>query len=519
LTTPGINFVIYYAAQYFIVQRNLALKTTMKINFIITVLLLLVKFSESQNTFLIHYPSDADDSFYSAAEIDGAGFILCGSKIVSTQTLTLNATISKIDMQGNIIGETGLSNSDIYSNFSFIRKSRNNISHYFVAGFQILTDSTNYSGIWEYDTNLTLVNCIGGTFGDTLLNKSLKYINIGDTTFYILCNANYPDQGPPDISILKLNQSEGIVSCFLPSQKSIRFSSGIIYDSVAGNIKVAYVGQDAKIGLPVKVMSLDLNLNATATYEPNVFFNNLNYGFSLLNDSSIIMTGYLYDFYNDKRLNAYKFDNNMNRLDSLNLFIDADTITYPGWDESVLSLDTATWVVGIYNLDPSTVWQPTPTWIQLSRINSDFELTDQFYYGGDGVYFPFDIISTSDGGIMVVGNYFNPNAVPLALQRDPFVLKVNSEGLIVNVNKPEKPTAQEAIVLPNPGSEYLQVKLAIQHKNAHFQLFDINGRLVLEENLQGDMHRVSTSSLNSGTYIYRITASNRVIGSGKWVKE
>ncbi|MBL7906220.1 MAG: T9SS type A sorting domain-containing protein, partial [Bacteroidales bacterium] len=57
------------------------------------------------------------------------------------------------------------------------------------------------------------------------------------------------------------------------------------------------------------------------------------------------------------------------------------------------------------------------------------------------------------------------------------------------------------------------------HKTARFQLFDTGGRQVLETDLSGDMQRVKTEQLPSGVYIYRITGSNRVIGSGKWLKE
>jgi hypothetical protein len=164
-------------------------------------------------------------------------------------------------------------------------------------------------------------------------------------------------------------------------------------------------------------------------------------------------------------------------------------------------------------------WPYDPSWVQLNRINNAFELTEQRFFGGDAHYIPYDIIKTSDGGIMVVGNRYDRFASPVPFQKDPFVLKLNSEGLIVNVDNPEQPIAQEALVFPNPGKEFLQVKLAVQHKSAQFQLFDMGGRLVLETDLSGDMQRVETAQLGSRAYIYRITASNRVIGSGKWVKE
>jgi hypothetical protein len=51
------------------------------------------------------------------------------------------------------------------------------------------------------------------------------------------------------------------------------------------------------------------------------------------------------------------------------------------------------------------------------------------------------------------------------------------------------------------------------------QLFDIGGRLLLTEQINTDMQQVNTSALPAGIYPYRITAGNRIIGWGKWVKE
>ncbi|MCD6659934.1 MAG: T9SS type A sorting domain-containing protein, partial [Lentimicrobium sp.] len=61
--------------------------------------------------------------------------------------------------------------------------------------------------------------------------------------------------------------------------------------------------------------------------------------------------------------------------------------------------------------------------------------------------------------------------------------------------------------------------LAIQHHAAVLQLFDIGGRLLLTEQINTDMQQVNTSALPAGVYPYRITAGNRIIGWGKWVKE
>ncbi len=487
---------------------------------IIAVLLLMSNISKSQTTFLKHYPSPEYDSFFSVAETENSGYIICGSKQIDGANSIFNSWVAKMDLQGVLINDTLLSSNDVASTFSFIRKSKFDNSKFYISGHLDPSDTMNFTGIWEYNQDLSLIQVFGTEFNDTLLNAPVGYINLGDSAFFLFSGTRHSTSSSPDISLLKISPTDNSYTLFEPDEYRLRWPSGILFDSLQENIQIAYIGADIKSGSPVKVLSFDLSLNNTATYEPNLNFTNLNYGFNFINDSSLILTGYRDGFSLDNNcMLAYKFDNNMNVLDSLQVYSNADTITYPGWGQSVLSMDTCIWVVAIHNLDPNTLWQSTPTWIQLSRINSDFELTDQFYYGGDGSYNPFDIIQTSDGGIMVTGNYFNPKAIPLVFQRDPFVLKVNSEGLIVNVDNPEKPIAQEAIVLPNPGNEFLQVKLAVQHKSADFQLFDINGRLILEEHLQADMQRIATGTLKRGTYIYRITASNRVIGSGKWVKE
>lgn len=492
----------------------------MKIQTTIAMMLLLPEFTMAQNTFFRHFPSTEYDSFYSAVQTEDSGYILCGSKQIGGTSSVFNSWVVKLDDNGNLVHDTLLSSTDVSSGYSYIRKSENDNSRFFISGYLDRADSMNFTGIWEYNQDISLLRVFGTEFKDTLLNTPVGYINLGDTTFYLYSGTRRPNFSSTDISLLKLNSNDNSYTLFEPAEHRLRWPSGVLFDSIAQGIKITYMGAEVKNGLPVNILSLDLSLSNILAYQPNVSFTNLNYGFNLLNDNSIILTGFRDDFITGlKYLLAYKFDNDLVVLDSLTLFVSADTITYPGWGQSVLSLDSSLVVVGIYNLDPSTFWQPTPTWIQVSRINADFELTDQYYYGGDGLYFPYDIISTSDGGMLIVGNYYNPNAIPLVLQRDPFVLKLNSEGLIVNVNNPEQPIAQEAIVLPNPGKEYLHVKLAIQHKTARFQLYNTGGSLVLETDLSGDMQRVNTEHLASGVYIYRISGLNRVIGSGKWVKE
>ena len=476
----------------------------------------------SQNTYFRIYNSLEDNKMYSVAETSNQDFILCGSIETFQGSNFSNAQLLKIDAQGNIINERILASEHNQSSFSTLRKSISSDYIFYLTGKKdsVSGNSLNHLiKLWKLDENLNFVCDYSLNFGDSLSNIPQSFVNVNDSVVYFLSALFHPPLTRVDFSLIKFNLLTNSVKSYIPVWNTIRNPGNIIYDSLNNRLKVLIAGPSVKDRGLLRLFLFDMDLNYLSEFEPDFPFTSINCRTISYNSNSYVISGNISPLNEEEGLYSLLYSNDNELIDSVLIFSKADTITYAGFGNSMMVSDTTLWSVGVYNHDPSTFWQPTPTWIQVSRINSGFELTDQFYYGGDGVYWPYDIISTSDGGIMVVGNYFDPKAVPLVLQRDPFVLKVNSEGLIVNVDNPEKPIAQEAIVLPNPGSEYLQVKLAIQHKTAHFQLFDINGRLVLEENLQGDMQRVTTSTLNHGTFIYRITASNRVIGSGKWVKK
>ena len=459
---------------------------------------------------------------YSVAETAEHDFILCGFRETIPGSSFTNAQLLKINGIGDIIQQRDLESEMYLSTFATVRKTISSADDFFLMGRKDSVEQNVVSHLfklWRMDSNLNFTDEYSLNFSDSLIVIPQQYINLNDSLIYFLSGIIRPPSTRIDFSVTKLNLSDGTYRMFSSSWYTSRVASNIIFDTIGQQLKVLIAGAATKSNGIIRILTFDMDLNYISDFEPDFVFGGLTCRMANYSDDSYIL------LVNDSRVSGetclsnirYSYENVFqNKTD---VYCSADTLTYPGSGNSMLKTDSIIWSIGIYNIDPSTFWQPTPTWIQVSRINADFELTDQYYYGGDGLYFPYDIISTSDGGMLIAGNYYNPNAIPLVQQRDPFVLKLNSEGLIVNVDNPEQPISQEAIVLPNPGKEYLQVKLAIQHKTARFQLFDTGGRQVLETDLSGDMQRVKTEQLPSGVYIYRITGSNLVIGSGKWVKE
>lgn len=489
-------------------------------NLIIITLVFFSLSAKSQINFFRYYPDPLNEYIYSVAETADHHFLLCGSTM--TNSFFNNGSILKINDSGDIVQKKNLNSATIQSFFSSVKRTSLDSTGYILVGKEdSISNGQSYNSvkIWKLDDSLNFTDEFTYRFGNTVINTPQAYVNINDSLLFIVSSKSEIPQNNHDFSLLKYNLYDGSWLYYQPENNALRNPTGLLWNNTFSRLSFPVFGNSLKESGPSCIFTFDQDLNFVSQFEPDYTFIS-NIGMSAVGDSAYVISGTLPEgLYTDSYVTIkYRFDNI--QLDSVHLYTDMDTLVYPGFGVVNLVLDSCIWVVGMYNTRPEQgYWQNDPSWIQLNKINSRFELCEQLFYGGDAYYFPYNVISTDDGGLMVVGTRYDALAVPHLYQHDPFVLKVNSEGLIVEVNNPEKPITQEAIVMPNPGRDYLQVRLAIQHKTAAFQLFDINGRLMLEESIQGDMQRIETGKLVPGIYIYRITAANRVIGSGKWVKE
>ncbi len=161
---------------------------------------------------------------------------------------------------------------------------------------------------------------------------------------------------------------------------------------------------------------------------------------------------------------------------------------------------------------------PTPSWYFIIQTDSNLNVRWERFYGGDAHYIMWKIIASNDGGCIIAGTRYDYQNVTEE-ELDIHILKLNSEGLLVGT--PEGPTIEmhEALVFPNPGTNYLKVRIAAQHKQSMFELYDINGRQVLTQQIFGKWGEVNTVFLTSGTYIYKIYNTEGLHESGKWIKQ
>jgi hypothetical protein len=200
---------------------------------------------------------------------------------------------------------------------------------------------------------------------------------------------------------------------------------------------------------------------------------------------------------------------------------EADTLDFPAFTNGIdFQNKDSIFIGGTHNmpyaLDPGQ--QPVPTWFVILQTDSLLNVRWERFYGGNANYLMMKLIATRDGGCLVAGTRYDYMNDPVP-QTDIIVLKLNSEGLLVGDHELPETRMHEAIVYPNPGTHVLQIRLAVQHPTALLELFDANGRLMLNQQLHQKESRIAVDHLPKGTYIYRLSADTGLLESGKWMKQ
>ena len=73
-----------------------------------------------------------------------------------------------------------------------------------------------------------------------------------------------------------------------------------------------------------------------------------------------------------------------------------------------------------------------------------------------------------------------------------------------------------AVVYPNPGGDVMNIRTGL--RNATLSVYDIQGRMVHQQEITDDVTSVDVSSWKRGTYVWELGARNGILESGKWVK-
>ncbi|MBK7174831.1 MAG: T9SS type A sorting domain-containing protein [Bacteroidales bacterium] len=475
----------------------------------------------AQSSFFTYYPSNTYEYSYSAIETLEGYFIITGLIQIPDGNSPEQAYTMKIEQSGEKISELiEPIAGDTTMNNVFIVAPPQEPNNYF-----LITNKFYLSQTGEYcqSVNLRRINDdLQIISSKSFLSNPNNYILpqaysiVEDSVLYILSSAflYLPNFQPIGWSVTKYNfepDSLATYNYYPTYYSSVPF--GLLFNPKSNSIKCF----DGMGYLSTLVTNLNKNLNFINTASlPSLVTTACA---SYYTDSSYLLTGVVNNLLNVKQhLIIHKINSGDEVLKNLEYYNSQDTILYGGAVKNTVVIGDKIFVVGNYNVNPSQwPWQNSPTWIQITRIDSGLNIIDHHFYGGDAFYMPYNIIATSDGGALITGNRYDYH-YPDIKKYHIFALKVNSEGLITEIPEDASWQISDAIVCPNPGNEYFDAIVGIQHPTSTLYVYDMNGKLVFKNKLNQVTSRIKTGSLPYGTYLYKFVSKNKVIGNGKWIK-
>ena len=82
----------------------------------------------------------------------------------------------------------------------------------------------------------------------------------------------------------------------------------------------------------------------------------------------------------------------------------------------------------------------------------------------------------------------------------------------------EDDISNSIIVFPNPADDYISIKLRIAEQPVVFELFDSQGQIIMQNEINSNTSTINIENYNSGLYLYRVKSNKGIIGYGKLIK-
>jgi len=212
-----------------------------------------------------------------------------------------------------------------------------------------------------------------------------------------------------------------------------------------------------------------------------------------------------------------KTDTSFNIIDWID-FGHLDTIDFPGsFKSNVFTTFGEIYVGGIINFSPNGYPYPqSPSWIQISRVDTNCNLKWNKRFGKDGInYVLWDMEATPDGGCLLACSSYD---YEIGIhKRNIAVFKVDSTGnayeLIGDI-----PNPQNVLIYPNPASDNITIENPNFIKDKLILIYNIQGQLLIQLKLKQKRINVDISVLSKGLYIVKIKSEKGIIIK-KFIKE
>jgi len=230
-----------------------------------------------------------------------------------------------------------------------------------------------------------------------------------------------------------------------------------------------------------------------------------------ITDSTYILSGKVFD--NNSDLAIVIADTSHNAIYTFSA--EKEENDFPAaWDNLSFTNKNNIYLVGTNNTSFNP-YETKPSFIFVNNLNDTIGLNWQKLIGGDAYYSVMNVIATEDGGCFIASTRSDN-----LYDYDMYFIKLDSNGNITHVNgEPSEQQAKEVILYPNPATTELTIRKAVQVGSCTVEFFSITGKKVLSQQLTNNTTKIDISNLQKGSYIYKITDNNKVLDSGKWIKQ
>jgi hypothetical protein len=476
----------------------------MKTIIIITFCLLLTSVVIPQSTFNYLYSSPLNEISKSLIEDDD------GNIYIAVKNYNY-ALIIKLDFEGSFLDSISIYNHEGTCNLEELIKIDDT---HFVALGDWTSDTTSELWYVKLDNDLQIID-------DKKLNSNgwylfeLHHIINHNGNIVFTAQYNVTSGSEKDVCMYEITENGTLI-------RNMFFNTTFIYNAVYSflqDIHDSTYKVFAKSPLNNRVQCT-LNIVDTNFYtidHSSALSDHINNNTSArwMNDSTYLLAGKWYFSSTDEwDLEILK----MTRTDSIlsnAYFGKQDTIDWPATYESLDFISPNNIFLAGSSNSNWFPFQNEPSWIMLNVLDSNLNLKNQKFYGGDAFYIINAILATQDSGCLISCSrydYLTQNE-----ENDVYILKVNKDGLLVST--PENPiiNTKTCYIYPNPGNDLLNINSPLDQ--LHIQLFNLTGILECAAELSVGTNSISVSNLPAGIYLYRIfDQNNRIIQSGEWIK-
>ena len=271
------------------------------------------------------------------------------------------------------------------------------------------------------------------------------------------------------------------------------------------------------VGKPGNILSIDNSLNIRNMV--NISHDVTNLGSVAYTDPKHILVTGEYDHppdWHEQDIGTALYDTTLN-FEHFAALGKTDTVDCPGLIKNIaVSSQNSIAVEGTTNFYFPGIFASQDSWFSLHNIDTTLGLNWQKFYGGDGYYTLYGVLPTHDQGFLMYGTFWDYHHTSEYI-RYLSLIKVNKDGYAMSVDQYGSPLAHDVIVYPNPGDDVLF--LETQLRNATFTLYDLTGRVILEQIVAPGRTTLSVQPFKSGIYIYKVNVGAQTMDKGKWIKK